>query len=629
MTRKARIIAASLALLLIVPTLAMAGKEARERADVDEQYKWDLSHIYATDADWEADYARLEAMLPEITGWEETYKGHLGESGEELLAFMKKNEELESLIERLYSYAVLKWHEDLRESAYQNYTQKVQMLLTQMAAATSWIQPELVAIPREKLQALLDNTEGLKIYQQSFDDMWRTQEHVLSEPEERILSLAGDVASVPADAYRQMTDADMKFGTFLDENGEEVEMTQARYMTYLQNPDRRVRRDAYRVYYDGYETYIHGTTSTYQGVVYRDLFYTRARNYGSCAERALDSDNVKVDVLENLINTINMNFAAVKKYNQIRKREMGLDTLYHWDYYVPIVSELDEEVPFEEAVATIQKGLKPLGKQYLKDMKAGFEGSWIDVYENAGKRSGAYSWGAYSLPHPYMLLNYENTLDDMFTVAHEMGHSLHTFYTSSNQPQVYGDYTIFVAEVASTTNEALLMHYLLEHEKDKRKRAYLIDHYIKQILGTVYTQVMFSEFEKVTHEMAERGEPLTQDALNAVYGELLNKYGGYEITYPEWAQIGWSRIPHFYRNFYVYKYATSYAAATAISRKILDGDKGALEAYLSFLKSGSSDYPVELLKKAGVDLSTPAPIEATCKLLGELVDELDRLLQES
>ena len=617
----------AICLLLILPVLVFA-QTAKERSEIDDKYKWDLSHIYASDEAWQADFAQLEGMLPEIEGMKEKYSGKIGKSGKTLLAFVKRIEELEALEEKLYSFAALNGDQDTRESKYQGYKGQMMSIFTQIGAVLAWVEPELVSIPREELQTLLDNTDGLKIYQHKFDDMWRTQEHVLSEAEEKILSLSAEMASVPVSTYRQMTNADLKFGTFKDENGEDVEITHGRYMSYLQNPDRRVRRDAYAVYYEGYEKYIHASTETYKGAVNRDIFFTRARGYNSSVERALDADNVKVDVLENLIATINANFDPVKKYNQIRKREMNLDTLYHWDYYVPIVPSLDKEIEFEEAVETIIQALKPLGKQYIQDMTKGFESSWIDVYENAGKRSGAYSWGAYSLPHPYILLNYENTLDDMFTTAHEMGHSMHTFYTVSNQPQVYGNYTIFVAEVASTTNEAILMDYLLKQTEDKKMRAYLIDHYIKQILGTVYTQVMFSEFEKITHEMAEQGEPMTKESLSEVYMELLDKYSGYELTYPDWGAIGWSRIPHFYRNFYVYKYATSYAAATALSQKLIHKEKGARDAYLNFLKSGSSKYPVKLLQDAGVDLSTPAPIEATCALLGRLVDELDTLLLE-
>jgi oligoendopeptidase F len=490
------------------------------------------------------------------------------------------------------------------------------------------VDPALVAIPREKVLAWMDKNEDLALYRHSFDDLWRQQQHVLSEDEERILSLAGDLSSTPGSVYSQMMNADLSFGTYVDENGEEVEMTQARYGTAMRNPSRDVRERAWGVYYDGYERYLHAATAAYAGAVKRDLFYTTARGYESCAQRALDADNVPVEVLDNLIATVNANLDPIRRYNEIRMRIMDVDTLRHWDEYVPLVPSLDEEIPYERAVETILAGLHPLGETYVSDMRKGFDSRWVDVYENVGKRSGAYSWGAYST-HPYMLMNYESKLDDMFTLAHEMGHSMHTFYANAGQPQVYADYPIFLAEVASTTNEALLMDDLLKRTQDREKRIFLLNHWIDQIQGTMYTQVMFSEFEKRAHEMAEAGEPLTVDALGAVYLDLISRYSGGVTTYTDRSGGGWIRIGHFYRNFYVYKYATSYAAATALAKRILDGEPGAREAYLELLASGSSDYPMDLLRKAGVDLSTPAPIQATCDLLARLVDELDTLLSQT
>jgi oligoendopeptidase F len=426
-----------------------------------------------------------------------------------------------------------------------------------------------------------------------------------------------------------MMNADLSFGTFQDESGQDVEMTQARYTTYMRNPDRDVRARAWSVYYDGYENYLNAATETYGGAVKRDMFYTRARGYDSCVQRALDSDAVEPVVLENLIATISDNMEPIRRYNEIRARVMEVDTLRHWDAYVSLVPSLDEEIPYDEAVKTIIAGLHPLGDEYVEGMTKGFSSGWVDVYENAGKRSGAYSWGGYSIDHPYMLMNYEGKIDDMFTLAHEMGHSMHTFYSGANQPQVYADYSIFVAEVASTTNEAILMDHLLKNTKDRQKRIFLLNHYINQIQGTVYTQVMFSEFEKEAHEVAEAGQPLTVETLSGIYGKLMDKYSGGVIGYTDRSAAGWCRIPHFYRNFYVYKYATSYAAATALAKRILAEEPGALEAYHAFLKSGSSDYPIDLLKAAGVDLSSPEPIQATCDLLAELVDELDTLLSQT
>jgi oligoendopeptidase F len=477
--------------------------------------------------------------------------------------------------------------------------------------------------------AWFESTEGLGIYRHHYDDLWRQQEHVLSEEEERILSLSGEMSGTPSSIYSQMMNADLSFGTFLDENGEEVEMTKQRYSSYMRNPDRDVRERAWSVYYDGYENYLHAATAAYAGAVKRDIFYTRSRGYESCLQRALDADNVPVDVFENLIATISANMEPMRRYNEIRARVMELETLKHWDSYVSLVPSLDEEIPYEEAQKTIVEGLAPLGPEYVGYVEKGFGSRWIDVYENEGKRSGAYSWSTYAVETPFILMNYDQQIEDMFTLAHEMGHSIHSVYSTAHQPQVYGDYPIFLAEVASTANEAILMDHLLKETKDREKRIFLLNTYISQIQGTVYTQVMFSEFEKRAHEMGEAGEPLTVEAFGEVYGELLDKYSGGVIEYGPRSANGWSRIPHFYRNFYVYKYATSYAAATALARRILDGEPGALDAYLTFLGSGASDYPIDLLKEAGVDLSSPEPIQATCDLLAELVEELDTLLSQT
>lgn len=621
-------LAAALA-FAVLPALSHAGGGARDRADIEDRYKWNLQDIYPSDEAWEADFAKAEAMAGEMAGLQAKMGGKLGESGERILELQRRSEEMEGLIDRLYIYAGLNGDQDTRISEYQGYLQRLESLSTQIGASMAWVEPELLAIPREKLQRTIDKTKGLKIYQHQFDDMWRQQAHVLSEKEEKILSLAGEMSGGPSSIYGQMMNADLSFGTFLDENGEEVEMTKSRYGKYMKDPNRDVRERAWTVYYDGYEKYLHGATAAYAASVKKDIFYAKARGYASSADQALDADNVPVSVLDNLIATINNNFDAVRRYNLIRKRMLGVDTLRHWDSYVALIPDMDEEVSYDDATRMVSAGLKPLGDDYVSDLQAAFSGRWIDVYENEGKRSGAYSWGSFTTPHPYMLLNYENRLDDVFTLAHELGHTMHTYYTTETQPQVYASYSLFVAEVASTTNEAILINDMLRNTTDRDRRIFLLNHSIEEILGTVYTQVMFSEFEKTAHEMAESGEPLTVDSLNGLYLGLIDKYGGGVIEYTDRSGTGWSRIPHFYRPFYVYKYATSYAAALALAEDILNGKPGALEAYRNFLRSGSSDYPIELLKDAGVDLSSPAPIQAACDHLSAMVDELDALLSGS
>ncbi|HMB69001.1 MAG TPA: oligoendopeptidase F [bacterium] len=625
MSRFRPTLAAVAGLLLLVPTLAFA-QAARERSDVDDKYKWNLEDIYATDEAWETDFERMKQVADDLAGLREKL-GDL-DSAKKLVELRHTQEEAMLLFERLLVYAALKSDEDTRVSKYQGYSQQLQTLGVQIQAELAWVDPALVAIPQKKVLGWMEKNEDLALYRHSFDDLWRQQAHVLSEEEERILSLAGDMSSTPRSVYGQMMNADLSFGTYLDENGDEVEMTEARYGSAMRNPNRDVRARAWSVYYDGYERYLHSATAAYAGAVKRDLFYTTARGYESCAQRALDADNVPVEVLENLIAVVSDNLEPIRRYNEIRMRVMDMDTLRHWDEYIPLVPSLDEEIPYEQAIETILTGLQPLGETYVTDMRTGFNSRWVDVYENVGKQSGAYSWGAYST-HPYMLMNYESKLDDMFTLAHEMGHSMHTFYSNAGQPQVYADYPIFLAEVASTTNEAILMDDMLRNETDREKRIFLLNHWIDQIQGTMYTQVMFSEFEKRAHEMAEAGEPLTVDALKELYLELISKYAGGVTQYTDRSGGGWIRIGHFYRNFYVYKYATSYAAATALAKRILDGEPGARDAYLEFLASGSSDYPIELLKKAGVDLSSPEPIQATCDLLAQLVEELDLLLSQT
>lgn len=613
-----------IALLLIVVPAQLFAQEATQREDIGNKYKWDLTRIYASNEDWEADYDKLKASIPEF----DTYRGRLGESGETLLAFLKQQEDVTATMDKLLVYAGLQHHQDMRVSENEGLWQKIQGLGTEISSATAWVTPELIAIPEETVEGFFQDSEELAVHRHSFDDLWRQQQYVLSEKEERILSLAGDLASVPTSVFGQMTNADLQFGRFVNENGDTVEMTEGRYSVYMNHPDRELRERAWQVYYDGYEKILNGNAAAIAGAMKRDLFYTRARGFDTCIERALYSDNLEVDLFENLIATINANLEPLHRYSTIRSEVLDIDTLSHWDLYTPLTPNLDEDVPYEKAVATIIEGLEPLGEDYVSKMTRLFDSNIVDVYENAGKRSGAYSWGGLSTGGPYMLMNYQDKLEDMFTLAHEMGHSMHTLYSMNNQPPVYADYVLFVAEVASTTNEALLMNYLLENETDREKRIYLINHYIKQIQGTVYTQVEFAEFEYELHKMVEAGEPLTVESLNKAYYDLLSKYSGPAVQYPERSGMGWGRIGHFYRNYYVYKYATSYAAATAFAKKILAEEPGALEAYLEFLKSGSSEYPADILKKAGVDLTTPEAIQATCELLDDLVSELEVLISQ-
>lgn len=610
-------------LILAIPSLVHA-QAAVQREDVEEKYKWDLTRVYETSADWNNEYDEIVGLIPEV----ETFKGKLGDSPEALLGYHKASERMSYLFERLYVYAGQSHHVNMADSDNNERWQKAQGLGTKISAATSWVEPELLAVGKDEIDGFMKKNDDLAVYRHHYHNLFRTSAHILSEKEERILSLSGDLAAAPRNIFGQMTNADLKFGTFLDSDGNEVEMTQARYGTFMADPDRATRERAYKVYYEGYGQYLNANAAALDGAMKGDWFAAQARGFESCAQRATFSDNVEVELLENLIETVNANMDPVYRYNGIRARIMELDTLQHWDTYVPLIPDVDVDIPYEEAIEIVMNGLVPLGEDYQAALHTAFNSRWIDVYENEGKRSGAYSWGGQALGGPFMLLNYQNKLEDVSTLAHEIGHALHTWHSMNEQPQVYADYTTFVAEVASTTNEAILLNHLLRNEKDLDKKIFLTNFYIKQIMGTVYTQVMFSEFEKTAHERLEAGEALSVNSLNEIYHGLIEKHGGPQTHYSEVSGTGWGRIGHFYRNYYVYKYATSYAAATAFAKKILDEEPGALEKYLTFLKSGSSDYPAELLKTAGVDLTTPGPIQDTCDLLSDLVDDLEKLLAE-
>lgn len=437
--------------------------------------------------------------------------------------------------------------------------------------------------------------------------------------------MAGDLARAPLNVWTMMNDADIKYPSIKDEEGNEVELTKQRYAKFLESTDRRLRKDASDAYSSAYLTYLNSLGAALSGSVAKDLFYAKARKYNSTLEAATDRDNIPVSVFENLIKAADENLQPLHKYVGLRKKFLGLDELHKYDLSVPLVAEAKMEIPYDSALTIIEKALAPLGKQYLADMKAGFASGWVDVYETEGKGSGAYSWGCFS-SHPYMLLNYNGTLSNVFTVIHEMGHCLHRYYSNKNQPYIYSGHSIFTAEVASITNETLLMDYLLKNTQDKTQKLYLLNHYIDEIEGTFYTQLMFSEFEKAMHDKANDGEALSSASLREIYRDVFQKFYGPELVLDSLDDLGCLRIYHFYREFYVYQYATSLAAAVTISRKISEGDEEALAHYLGFLKTGDSDYPINLLKNAGVDMTSPEPVNKTIELFASLVDEMEKLL---
>lgn len=600
---------------------SVKNKPLPKREEIDGKYKWKLEDIYDTNQKWEEDFSKVKQLSSELL----KYKGTLAQSGEKLLECLKLCDELQSINDKVYVYARMRRDEDNTNSLYQAYTDRAKALSTDVYASMSFIVPEIIFIPEQKLEEFMEANEGLQLYRQFINEILRQKKHILTEKEEMILALSAEIAHVPSDVFTMLNNADIKFPFIKDENGEDVELTKGRYIKFLESKDRRVRRDAFKALYDTYKKQKNTLAAILSGSVRKDNFYKTVRNYSSCLEAALDADNIGVDVYHNLIETVNRNLHLLHRYLKLRKKALNLDELHMYDIYVPIVEEPKSDISYEEAVNIVKNALLPMGEGYVAVLTEAFNSGWIDVYENIGKTSGAYSWGCY-LSHPFVLLNYQGIINDVFTIAHEMGHAMHSFYTNKKQPYIYSDYKIFIAEVASTVNESLLTHYLLKNAKTKEEKAYFLNHYLEGFRGTLFRQVMFAEFEKLIHEKVEKNEALTVESLCRMYRELNIKYYGSEVVIDEDIEMEWARIPHFYSSFYVYKYATGFSAAISLSRQILTEGDPAVSRYISLLESGNSDYPLALLKKAGVDLSTPKPIEDAMVVFRELLDELEKLI---
>lgn len=597
------------------------GSTLPKRDDIDEKYKWNLSDMYSTIDTWENDVNTVKTFMQEII----KYKGTLCKSPENLLQCLKISNEMMALNDMIYVYARMKRDEDNGNSIYQALADRASTLSTEVYAAISFIVPEITSIPESKLESFIDSHEELKVYRQFFNEIIRQKEHILSEKEEELLALSSDMAGTARDIFTMFNNADLKFPFIKDENGEDIELTKGRYTKFLENSDRRVRKDAFTVLYDTYGKYKNTLASSLTGNMKANKFYSTAQKYNSSLEASLDGDNISPDVYNNLIETINKNLPLLHRYLKLRKRALKLEELHMYDLYVPIVEETKKNIPYEEALKLVEQGLVPLGEDYIGHLKEAFNSGWVDVFENQGKTSGAYSWGAYK-SHPYVLLNYQGTINDVFTIAHEMGHALHTYYTNTTQPYIYSEYKIFVAEVASTVNECLLMEHLLKNTNNKAEKAYLLNHYLEQFRGTIFRQVMFAEFEKQTHKMLSEGKALTSDILCDVYLKLNQKYFAAEVNVDDAIKMEWARIPHFYTSFYVYKYATGFSSAVAISNMILNEGQPAIDRYKEFLKGGCSEYPLDLLKKAGVDLYTPKPVQDALNVFEKILIELEALL---
>lgn len=609
---------------LMVISAAMAeSSKIPQRSDIDDAYKWNVEDIYADTAAWEKDYAFIESSINVF----DKYKGHLADSPEMLLECLTLSDSLDLIINNLYVYAYLKLDEDNRQSQYQELGGRISGLSAKFSAGKSFIEPELLTIPGDKLQSYLKSTPGLELYRFYFENLQRQKEHILSDKEEALLAAAGPMASTAKNVFNMIESADLKLGTVIDDDGNPIELTWGRYSRIMEESSREVRKAANDTVQAQYLKYINALAATLGGSIKKDLFFAKARGYKDCLEFSLAGGNIPTEVYYSLIKAVNANLEPLHKLTRLRKKILKVDTLYTYDMSVPLGPKSSKEYSYEEAQKMLFEGLKPLGKKYLKDFKKGFKGGWIDVYETEGKGTGAYNWGTYS-SHPYILTNFTGRLDDVFTLAHEMGHAMNSYYTNRNEPYTYSGHALFTAEVASTCNEAVLMKYMLKNAKSKEEKIVLLNHYIDQIKGTFFVQVMFAEFELAIHNRIESGGAVSVDYFRKTYREIFQKYYGPDLVIGEYNDMSGMKISHFYRQYYVYQYATCYAAAQMLSQRILDGEKGILDTYYKFLETGQSAYPVDILKAAGVDLTKSDAVDRTLALFSELVDELERLLDE-
>ena len=592
------------------------------RSQVPEADTWAIHDIFATDQLWWEALEQAKGYAGQVAG----YRGTLGRDGATLLSYLKLGDEMSVAFDALINYAQRRGDEDTRVAEYQNMTAQLTTLLVEVNQQSAFELPELLAIPEDTLQTFYRDTPGLEHYRLSLDRVRRKRDHVLSDREEALLAAAGEMSAAPENIYSMLNDADLTFPNAADSQGEHHPVTHGTYIPLVQSQDRTLRKNAYESLYSVYGQFRNTAAAVLSAQVKQLQFFARARHYASTLHAALEQTEVPVEVYHNLIDTVHQNMDKMYRYAALRKKLLGVDTLHMYDLYAPMVSDVDMKLPFDKAKELALQALAPLGEDYAALLREGFDNRWIDVYENQGKRSGAYSAGA--RVHPFVLLNYKDTLNDAFTLVHEMGHALHSYLSNQTQSVTYSDYVIFVAEVASTCNEALLMEYLLSRTEDKKERAYLINYFLEQFRTTLYRQTMFAEFELKINELAQQGEGLTAETLCRIYKELNELYFGPDVAVDDQIALEWARIPHFYYDYYVYQYATGYAAAIALSRRILREGAPAVEDYLTFLKGGCSADPISLLRGAGVDMATPAPLNEALSLFGDLIDEMEALMAE-
>ncbi len=600
----------------------MAEKKIPQRSEISSEYKWKLEDLYESDEAFEKALEEAGAYPEKITA----FQGRISENAADLLAYLRLDDEITEVARNLIHYSNRKSDEDTRVSKYTGYCDKVEMLLTAIGSAGAFAVPEILTISDDKMQAFYAEESGLEMYKLCLSRIFKRRDHILSPEEERILAMSGEMRSTPSTVFSMLDNADMKFPDAIDKDGKAHQVTHGSYIPLMQGEDRALRKSAFENLYHTYKSFENTYSAILSGHLKTLGFNANVRKYENTLEAALDSTEVPQSVYHSLIEAVHANMDKMYRYVELRKKLLKVDELHYYDLYAPMVSDVQMKITYSEAKEMVLNAVKPLGESYVELMKKGLTSGWIDVYENEGKCSGAYSAGANV--HPYVLLNHTDDLQSAFTLAHEMGHALHSYYSNENQPTVYSDYEIFVAEVASTFNESLLMQYLLKTTEDKKQKAYLINYFLEQFRTTLYRQTMFAEFELKINEAQAAGEAITSDYLCELYGNLNKLYFGEAITHDEEINYEWARIPHFYYNYYVYQYSTGFAAAIALSQRVLNGGEAEVNDYIGFLKGGNSKTPVDLLKGAGVDMTDPKVVSDALKLFGELLDEMEQLAEE-
>lgn len=590
-----------------------------KRSEISDGYKWSVKDLYSSDELWNNDYEKALKSTQEKSSFE----GCVMDSADTLADALSESEKDDYITERLYVYAFMRYYEDTSDSTYQQMSGKAQMLAVKMSEKYSFLVPEIMAADDDKVARFL-GSDKIKPYRHLLCDMLSKKEHTCSQKEEKLLAMASQMADSPSDIFSKFNNADVKFGKVHDEHGDEKELTSAGFSVFMESRDRKVRKEAFYALYRQYKSYINTLAASYYGNVKQAVFFANARNYESTLQMYLSGSFIPESVYTNLIDTVDNNLDKMHDYVSLRKKTLGVDELHFYDIYAPLTSDYTVKVSYENAKEIVLDALKILGDDYVLQVKKGYESGWVDVYENDGKRSGAFSWGAYGT-HPYIFLNYTETLNDIFTLIHETGHAMHTYYSNETQPYTYAGYKIFVAEVASTCNEVILIDYLLKHSRSDEEKKYLYGHYLEQFKGTLFRQTMFAEFEMITHRMAQDGEVLNAESLCGIYKKLNEKYFGKDMVIDEEIAYEWARIPHFYTPFYVYQYATGFSAAVAIATKIINGDKEVLHGYREFLKGGSSMHPIELLSLCKIDMSKPDVIQDALNVFGSLIEDFKKI----